>query len=306
MDTFKLMPPSQHLLDIKNLEKSGIESLFSSIESPPPNLDQNIALLFFEDSTRTRLSFELAALNLGCQLLSPNLKNSSIQKGETELDTVITVAAMGVNQVVVRSKKDGFAALCAKHIGDHCRILNAGDGVNQHPTQALTDLYILAHHCNIAWTDLRVGIVGNISHSRVAHSLIDGLSIMGVQSLNLIGPSEWLPSQPPSFASCFDNLEKGLRGLHAIVVLRPQWERMLGLTREQITATQKHFRIEKRHLRIMEKGAILMHPGPVLRNEELAEELLTHPCVKINDQVAAGVAIRQALLAQNKAKCPKK
>lgn len=288
-----------HLLDIKTLGKEGIERIISAKRRENELNGGKVALLFFEDSTRTRLSFELAAKSLGCIVLSPNLHTSSIQKGETNLDTITTIAAMGVDQIVLRSSKSGFAAEAAQQLGKHCRILNAGDGTNQHPTQALTDLYILKNACPKNWSDMKVGITGNISHSRVANSLIDGLGLMGVNAIHLIGPQQWQPSAIPDIATPFENLEAGLADLDAIVVLRAQWERMKELPRQQITALQHEFRLEAKHVRLMNDGAIVMHPGPVLRDEEIDASILQHPYIKINDQVAAGVIIRERILAQN-------
>jgi aspartate carbamoyltransferase catalytic subunit len=299
MGTIKLAADSpQHILDMQSLGKSGIESVIESTGCDKAEKNDKVALLFFENSTRTRLSFELAALNLGCRVLNPNLQNSSIQKGETALDTVTTVAAMGVDQIVLRSGENGFAQQAAERVGNSCRILNAGDGTHQHPSQALTDLYILKSQCGIAWSKLKVGIIGDISHSRVANSLIDGLTLLGAQSLNLIGPAEWLPQTAPSIATCFDSLEEGLQDLNAVVVLRAQWERTPELTRQQITNRQKLVRLQEKHLRIMQEGAIVMHPGPVLWGEEIDRGLLHNQAVKINEQVSTGVRVREALLSQ--------
>jgi aspartate carbamoyltransferase catalytic subunit len=292
----------RHILDIRSLGKSGIEQIISANEPDISEKGDNVALLFFESSTRTRLSFELAALNLNCRIISPNLETSSIQKGETALDTVTTVAAMGVDQIILRSHENGFSARAAAALGDSCRIINAGDGTNQHPSQALTDLYILKKHCPVAWPDLKVGIVGNISHSRVANSLIDGLSLVGAQSLHLIGPESWLPRKKPDFARCFDQLEEGLRGLHAIIVLRPQWERIQNITHDQIMSLQADFQLQNKHLQLMAPNAILLHPGPVLWGKEISTELMHNNSVKIKEQVTAGVTIRKTLLGINRPK----
>jgi aspartate carbamoyltransferase catalytic subunit len=287
----------RHIIDVKSLGKAGIELVLDSIGVEQEKMQSSVALLFFENSTRTRLSFELAALQLGYPVLNPNLQTSSLQKGETALDTVITLAAMGVDQLVIRSSEEGFPEKAVQAVGDHCRIINAGDGTHQHPTQALTDLYILKKQCRNEWADLHVGIVGNISHSRVANSLIDGFSLMGVGSLNLIGPEAWLPSTIPSFAQCYTDLCAGVQNINALVILRAQSERMADLTQAEVHALQRQFRVTESHLPSMKKNAIIMHPGPVMRNEEIDANLLHHPCVKINDQVTAGVAVRKALLS---------
>jgi aspartate carbamoyltransferase catalytic subunit len=298
MGQVQLGEAPQHILDINSLGKSEIERIISTKSGEKSLKSSNVGLLFFEDSTRTRLSFELAALKAGYNVLNPNLQTSSLQKGETALDTVITLAAMGVDQLVVRSAENGFAAAAAKAVGNQCRIINAGDGTNQHPTQALTDLYILKKHCQGDWGRLRIGIVGNLSHSRVANSLIDGLTLMGVGGLHLIAPDAWQPKNKPDVAQTFDSLETGLRNLNALVVLRAQWERMPDRDKGQIQSLQQAFTITKKQLDWMQTDAIIMHPGPVLRDQEIATELLTDPRVKINAQVAAGVAIREALLTK--------
>ena len=287
----------KHIVDVKSLGKSGIESIIASIDLKFPKINQSVAMLFFESSTRTLLSFELAAKQLGCDVLTPDLERSSIQKGETLLDSIATVAAMGVDQMVIRCSENSIPEQAVATVGDQCRILNAGSGTDQHPTQALTDLSVLNRLCNGEWANLKIGIVGNISHSRVANSLINGLTLLGTEQLHLIGPDDWIPNNPPSIATCFTSMEEGLAGLDAVVMLRTQQERMSDSERGDVDSLQSCFRLEEKHLHLMSDRSIFMHPGPVMRDKDIASPLLSHPKCMVNEQVRTGVAVRRALLA---------
>ena len=289
-------PLPRHLLDINSLGKSGIDAILSPTPSKMREESRTAALLFFEHSTRTRLSFELAAHQVGITPLSPSISDLSIQKGETVMDTISTLAAMGIDQMVLRVGENGLPAQAAAAVGDQCRIINAGDGTNQHPTQALTDLYTLKKYASVDWEDMQIGIVGNVSHSRVAHSLIDGLTLMGVKTIRLIAPTQWQPTDCSQAMQCTDNLQDGLAGLHAVAVLRAQWERMPGSSREEVAACSQKYCLKASHLKAMHPKAIVLHPGPVLQDQELAAELLHHNAVMINQQVRYGVLIRKKLL----------
>lgn len=303
MGKIELTPPlPAHLLDIASLGADGITHIMARIDQL--SNDKQItnkdgpaaALLFFEDSTRTRLSFELACQNLNKKILSPNLSVSSINKGESLFDTVQTLCAMGVGQFVIRHPENHAPARIAEEIGSSAHIINAGDGTNQHPTQALTDLYILKRHCNDNFSSMSVGIVGNVSHSRVANSLTEGLRLLGATDIRLIGPTEWMPKNLDDPLRCFTDLSQGLDGLDALVILRAQKERITTQSGACIDSMQKLFQIDQTHLSMMKAGALIMHPGPTLRGQELTSAVADCSQSAILEQVRVSVFTRMAVL----------
>lgn len=250
-------------------------------------LDQRcVANLFFEPSTRTRLSFDLAAQRLGAHVLTSFPETSSTVKGESLQDTVLTIAAIGADILVVRHKEDGVPQAVAEWTG--LPVINAGDGTNEHPTQALLDLVTLQRRFGSV-ADLRVAIVGDIAHSRVAGSLSHALPALGAD-LVLIAPQRWLPEDTtlPTTA----DLDSALPDLDVVYLLRVQTERG-GVIDERYV---ERFGMDPARAGRLHESAVVMHPGPINRGVELTHEVADSPRSLISEQVRNGVPTRMAVL----------
>lgn len=250
--------------------------------------DRAVALLFFERSTRTRLSFQLAAEKLGAHVLNLDPSRSSTGKGESLRDTVMTVSAIGADVFVVRHSEAGVPDLVSEWTG--LPVVNAGDGVREHPTQALVDLVTLRSHFG-ELRGLRVGIVGDIRHSRVAGSLSHALPVMGVD-LMFIGPAKFLPSQSHGIETT-TSLDEVISRLDVLYLLRVQTERGA----EAGFGYSQGYRIDSTRAAAMHENAVVMHPGPINRGVEISDEVADGPRSLILDQVANGVPVRMAVLA---------
>lgn len=250
--------------------------------------DRAVALLFFERSTRTRLSFQLAAEKLGAHVLNLDPSRSSTGKGESLRDTVMTVSAMGADVLVVRHSEAGIPDLVSEWTGRP--VVNAGDGVREHPTQALVDLVTLQRHFGDL-RGLRVGIVGDIRHSRVAGSLSHAMPVMGIE-LTLIGPDEFLPTQGHGLEMT-TNLDGVIDRLDVVYLLRVQTERGA----EAAEGYSQRYRLDSTRAAAMRESAVVMHPGPLNRGVEISDEVADGPRSLILDQVANGVPVRMAVLA---------
>lgn len=251
--------------------------------------DRSVATLFFERSTRTRLSFQLAAERLGAHVLDLDPTTSSTGKGESLRDTVMTVSAIGADIFVVRHAEPGVPDLVAEWTG--APVVNAGDGTREHPTQALVDLVTLVRHFG-ALRGLRVGIVGDIRHSRVAGSLFHAMPAMGVE-LTAVGPPDFLPTVNIEGVAATTDLDAILRELDVVYLLRVQTER--GATIGDSYAT--HFGIDARRAAMLSENAVVMHPGPLNRGVEISDEVADGPRSLILQQVANGVPVRMAVLS---------
>ena len=298
-------PSVQHLLGIEGLALSFVqdvlaraEHLLTAVVQPERIVTampgKIIAPLFFEASTRTRHSFEIAALRLGAILLPVRTETSSIVKGESVLDTVKTLEALGVRYFIIRHANNGLPAWIADQVNATSHVINAGDGANEHPTQALLDLLTI-QQVKPRFQSLIVAIVGDIVHSRVAHSLTQALFLMGVPEVRWIGPASLLPEeiQPPG-VRCFERLEQGLGGADVIVTLRLQQERAHFSFDTNWYST--HFGLTETRLKLAKPGAIVLHPGPVNRDVEIDAKVLESSQSLIQKQVRNGVAVRMAVL----------
>jgi aspartate carbamoyltransferase catalytic subunit len=245
-----------------------------------------VASLFFEPSTRTRLSFDLAAQRLGGHVLTFFPETSSSLKGESLHDTVLTVAAIGADVLVVRHKEEGVPEKVGEWTG--LPVINAGDGTNEHPTQALLDLVTLKRRFG-SLSGLRVGIVGDIAHSRVAGSLIHAMSPLGVE-LVLVGPGEWLPSETSVALS--QDLDATIPHVDVVYLLRVQTERG-GVIDDDYVA---RFRMDATRASELGEDSVIMHPGPINRGVELTDEVADSPRSLITEQVRNGVPTRMAVL----------
>jgi aspartate carbamoyltransferase catalytic subunit len=256
---------------------------------------KTVCLAFFEASTRTAVSFELAARRSGAHVISLSEKGSAIAKGESLIDTVVTLDRLGADAIVLRHQAAGAAALAARHTS--APVINAGDGCGQHPTQALLDLYALSEALG-GFDGLqyrRVAIVGDVLHSRVARSVIPAFLQAGME-VALVAPLTLLPpdaeaSGLPVLSSVDEALEWGADVLY---MLRLQKERMTGARIPSIAEYARFFGVSRRHL---QSGVLVMHPGPVNRGVEISGDVVLGAASLIPDQVAAGICVRSAVLA---------
>ena len=254
---------------------------------------KSIITLFFENSTRTRVSFELASKYLGATAANISAGGSSIAKGETLIDTAKTLEAMGTDVIIIRHSMSGSPHLISKYIGS--KVINAGDGMNEHPTQALLDNMTIREKKGKV-KGLKVAIVGDVKHSRVARSNIYGLNKLGAEVV-LAGPSTLLPSNLEDMGvKVYTDVEKAVEGADVVMGLRIQLERQKKGLFPSIREYNKYFGIDERRLSLAKPDAILMHPGPVNRGVELNPQVADGSQSVINQQVTNGVCVRMAVL----------
>jgi aspartate carbamoyltransferase catalytic subunit len=298
----------RHLLTLENLGGKRIGALLDRAASlraefragaamPPLLSGRTVINLFFEPSTRTRTSFELAARRLGALVVNFDIGSSSTSKGETLEDTLATLEAMDADAFVVRHKENGTPARLAAH-ARRAAILNAGDGNHAHPTQGLLDLLTLRDRKGRI-DGLKVTICGDIKHSRVARSDIHGLAALGADEIRLCGPASLLPGAG-EFPQCrlFDDFDEALDGVDAIVMLRLQKERMDSLPDLDEAGYFERYGLSSARLSCANADALVMHPGPMNRGIEIAADVADGAQSAILDQVANGVFVRMAVLAE--------
>ncbi|MEP6831102.1 MAG: aspartate carbamoyltransferase catalytic subunit [Rhizomicrobium sp.] len=302
------LPPilkTSHLLGIEGLSALEVTALLDLGESyvaqsRAPNKKaavlkgRTLINLFFEASTRTQSSFELAGKRLGADVLNMSVKTSSVSKGETLIDTATTLNAMRPDILVVRHQDSGAAELLSRKLD--CSVINAGDGAHEHPTQALLDALTIRRRLGRI-EGLTVAICGDILHSRVARSNIRLLAMLGAQ-VRLIAPRTLLPCEAERFGvEIFTDMKKGLAGVDIVMMLRLQLERMTGAF---VPSTREYFRfygLDREKLRHAKPGALVMHPGPMNRGVEIASDIADDLEISvIAEQVEMGVAIRMAVL----------
>ena len=294
-----------HLVETADLTKKEIEFILSESEKfisfnkkriKKLNLleGRTVFNLFFEDSTRTRTSFEVAAKRLGADLINVAVKDSSINKGETLLDTMTTINSMSPDILVVRHPDDGISKKISSLVD--ASIINAGDGSHEHPTQALLDALTIKNKFK-NFSKLKIAICGDILHSRVARSNIIILSKLGAK-INVIGPKEWLPANIKKLpVEIFTEMKKGLKNCDIVMMLRIQKERIVGKIMPNQKTYFKKFGLDYNKLKYAKKNAFVMHPGPMNRGVEIDSNLaddITRSLIQ--EQVAMGVAVRMACL----------
>lgn len=263
------------------------------IKKVPALRGKTVVNLFFEPSTRTRTSFELAAKRLSADVINFTSSSSSMVKGETLLDTARNIEAMQADIIVLRHPSAGAAETLAQ--GVKSSVINAGDGWHEHPTQALLDLYTLRER-GLDFRGLRVAIVGDVAHSRVARSNIYALTKLGAD-VRVIGPPTMIPRDIERMGvRVFCNLDEGLRGTQAIMMLRLQLERQGRALFPTIREYARLYGLTAERVKLAEAGALVMHPGPINRGVEIAPEVADSLSSVILDQVANGVAVRMAIL----------
>jgi aspartate carbamoyltransferase catalytic subunit len=286
-------------LDIERLSRDDITALLKlarrmqSGKLRPVLRGKVVALLFYEGSTRTRVSFEIAAGRLGAITTLVTASASSIEKGESLLDTVHTLRATGADALVIRHPSAGAPELCARHLD--IPVINAGDGMHEHPSQALLDAFTMLRRGK-QLRGLKVAIVGDILHSRVARSNIQLLGKFGAH-VTLCGPAELAPEMAAGLAPgvrVTRHMEDALRGADVIMMLRVQHERLAGLKLD-LADYVSHYQLTPERLRLARRDAIVMHPGPVIRGVELTSEVADGPHSVIREQVENGVAVRAAI-----------
>lgn len=253
--------------------------------------------LFFENSTRTRTTFEIAATRLSADVFNLNINVSSASKGETLLDTIANLSAMQADIFVVRHEASGAPYLIAKHVAPDVHVINAGDGRHAHPTQALLDMYTIRHFKQ-DFSNLTVAIVGDILHSRVARSNIHALTTLGVAEVRAIGPLTLLPGSLEQMGvKTYTNMAEGLRGVDVIIMLRLQNERMGGALLPSSHEYFKHYGLTPEKLALAKPDAIVMHPGPMNRGVEIDSAVADGPQSVILNQVTFGIAVRMAVMS---------
>jgi aspartate carbamoyltransferase catalytic subunit len=302
----------QHLLTIEGLPKAVITRILDTassfvgigdreVKKVPLMRGKSVFNLFFENSTRTRTTFEIASKRLSADVINLNIAVSSASKGETLLDTIDNLAAMHADMFVVRHSQSGAPYLIAKHLIDthqpHVHVVNAGDGRHAHPTQGLLDMYTIRHYKK-DFTNLTVAIVGDVLHSRVARSDIHALTTLGVPEVRVIGPRTLLPSGLEQMGvHVFTNMNEGLKGVDVIIMLRLQNERMSGALLPSAQEFFKSYGLTTERLALAKPDAIVMHPGPMNRGVEIESAVADGTQAVILPQVTFGIAVRMAVMS---------
>jgi aspartate carbamoyltransferase catalytic subunit len=253
--------------------------------------------LFFENSTRTRTTFEIAATRLSADVVNLDVRTSSTSKGESLLDTIDNLAAMFADIFVVRHSESGAPYMIAQHVGPGINVINAGDGRHAHPTQGLLDMYTIRHFKG-DFTQLRVAVVGDVLHSRVARSDIHALTTLGVPEVRVIAPYTLLPSGLEQMGvRVFTDMREGLKDVDVVIMLRLQNERMRGALLPSAQEFFKHYGLTAEKLALAKPDAIVMHPGPMNRGVEIDSAVADGSQSVILKQVSFGIAVRMAVMS---------
>lgn len=301
-----------HLLTIDGLPRAMIHEILDAakkfagvsdrdVKKVPLLRGKSVFNLFFENSTRTRTTFEIAASRLSADSVNLNINTSSTSKGESLLDTIDNLAAMHADIFVVRHSQSGAPFLIAQHLnrtrGGDVHVINAGDGRHAHPTQALLDMYTIRHFKG-DFTRLRVAVVGDVLHSRVARSDLLALSILGVPDIRVIAPRTLMPGSLREMGvTPYTDMREGLRDVDVVIMLRLQNERMRGALLPSAQEYFKHFGLTAEKLALARPDAIVMHPGPMNRGIEIESAVADSAQSVILNQVTFGIAVRMAVMS---------
>lgn len=294
----------RHLLTLDGLPRAALVHLLDRAQhyadhAGDPRTLEGVAVctLFFEPSTRTRMSFQLAAQRLGAHVLNFDVSTSSARKGETALDTLRNLEAMGVRGFVVRHHDDGAVAMLAGAARPGTVLINAGDGRSAHPTQGLLDMLTLRQAKGDRFGSLKVAIVGDVRHSRVARSDLHALRVLGVGDIRVCGPAPLLPDAA-TLTGCHvtQDLDEALDGVDAVMMLRLQRERMEEGLVDSLEAYHRSYGLTRQRLTRAAPDAVVLHPGPMNRGVEITDEVADGPQSLILRQVANGVSMRMAVL----------
>ena len=298
----------QHLLTIEGLSRQMLTHILDTasgfvgvsdreVKKVPLLRGKSIFNLFFENSTRTRTTFEIAAKRLSADVLNLNINASSASKGESLLDTIDNLSAMHADMFIVRHAQSGAPHLIAKHVAPHVHVVNAGDGRHAHPTQGLLDMYTIRHYKK-DFTNLTVAVVGDILHSRVARSDIHALTTLGVPEVRAIAPRTLMPAGLEQLGvRVFTDMHEGLKGVDVIIMLRLQNERMKGALLPSVQEFFKHYGLTAEKLALAKPDAIVMHPGPMNRGVEIESSVADGAQSVILPQVTFGIAVRMAVMS---------
>jgi aspartate carbamoyltransferase catalytic subunit len=298
----------KHFLTIEGLSRGLLEEILNktegflgvaeqAVKKVPLCRGKIVANLFFETSTRTRTTFELAAKRLSADVLNLNIGTSATAKGETLLDTLCNLEAMHVDMFVVRHAESGAAHFIAAHASPHVSIVNAGDGRHSHPTQAMLDMFTIRQHKG-SFADLCVAVVGDVLHSRVARSQLLALRTLGTGEVRIIAPRTLVPAHAETLgARVFHDLREGVRGADVVVMLRLQRERMRGGMLPSEHEYYQLFGLTEERLSTAKPDAIVMHPGPINRGVEMDSQVADGPRSVILEQVSNGIAVRMAVMS---------
>lgn len=298
----------RHLLTTQGLPKPLLEQILDTAESLVPEIGappkkvpllrgKTVFNLFFENSTRTRTTFELAAKRLSADVINMDVATSSRTKGEDDLDTLFTLQAMGADIFVIRHSENGAAARFAAHAAPHVAIINAGDGGHAHPTQGLLDVFTIRRHRS-DFENLKIAIVGDIAHSRVAHSTIHALRTLGTGDIRAIGPERFLPPDPDALGVyATTDIQAGLNNADIVMGLRIQRERIEGDALAGVADYHRDFGLTPTNLAHAADHALIMHPGPINRDIEITADVAYSSQSLILEQVRNGIGIRMAVMA---------
>jgi aspartate carbamoyltransferase catalytic subunit len=289
--------PKQNVLQILDTASSFLEVSDRQVKKVPLLRGKSVFNLFFENSTRTRTTFEIAATRLSADVVNLDVRTSSTSKGESLLDTIDNLAAMHADMFVVRHAQSGAPYMIAQHVGPGLHVINAGDGRHAHPTQGLLDMYTIRHFKK-DFTNLTVAIVGDILHSRVARSDIHALTTLGVPEVRAIAPLTLLPPGLEQMGvRTFTDMREGLRGVDVVIMLRLQNERMRGALLPSAQEYFKHYGLTAEKLALARSDAIVMHPGPMNRGVEIESAVADGAQSVILEQVTFGIAVRMAVMS---------
>ena len=298
----------QHLLCIEGLSRQIIDEIFVRADSFLDLKNNNvkktdllngktICNLFFENSTRTRTTFEIAAKKLSADVINLNVSTSSQSKGESILDTINNLIAMHADMFVIRHNQSGAAHFIAKNIDQNIKVVNAGDGYHSHPTQGLLDAFTIRHYKK-DFKNLKIAIIGDIKHSRVARSEINALNILGVPEIRVIAPQTLMPFGVKDLGVIpFDNLDHGVKDVDVIMMLRLQKERMDSALIPSQEEYFKTYGLTSKRVDLADPDCIIMHPGPMNRGVEIESSVADSNKAVILPQVSFGIAIRMAVMS---------
>lgn len=298
----------KHFLTIEGIDRSLLLEIldyaesFAAIEERavkkvPLLRGKTIANLFFEPSTRTRTTFELAAKRLSADVLNLNILSSATKKGETLLDTLQTLEAMHCDMFVIRHANSGAAHFIASQVAPHIHVINGGDGRHSHPTQAMLDMFTIRKH-KPDFSKLKVAIIGDVLHSRVARSEIHALNILGVPEIRVIGPKTLIPDTIDGLgAHAYYDINDGMKDVDVVMMLRLQRERMRSAMLPSEQEYFKRYGLNEKKLAFAKPDAIVMHPGPINRGIEIDSHIADSERSVILQQVSHGIAVRMAVMA---------
>ena len=297
-----------HLLSIEGLPREVLTHILDTagsflavgdrdVKKVPLLRGKSVFNLFFENSTRTRTTFEIAAKRLSADVINLDIARSSTAKGESLLDTIANLSAMQADMFVVRHAESGAPYLIAQHCAPHVHVINAGDGRHAHPTQALLDMYTIRHFKR-DFSGLTVAVVGDIVHSRVARSDIHALATLGVPEIRAVGPRTLVPADLREMGvRVVHDMDEGVRDADVVIMLRLQNERMSGAMLPSAGEFFKRFGLTNAKLALARPDAIVMHPGPINRGVEIASDVADGRASVILPQVTFGIAVRMAVMS---------